>query len=428
MRFAHGTLLDGRITFEVIKQSPNDPKGRCWNLDHLVSFCREALQYAQSVQGSLGIDSWGVDHGFIDAEGRVVQEPILYRDPSHLAMSEAMIAHRKHLFGLTGIAHQPFNTLYQLAARGQENPELAVGAEWYLMPDLIGFLLTGVRHHEQTQSSTTQLMGLDGTWSEEAFQLIGWPTPTRQPQPPGGILSSVNGVPVVNVCSHDTGSAVAGVGSLPAGSAYLNVGTWALLGTVLKTPVTTDVALAGNWTNEWGQSGTIRFLKNIPGFYVINRLHSELAPTTPIGEWLTARDKSFEGRLDPHHPELYNPDSMASAVERVSTRRPTTGTEFAQVALASLTETVCRDLESLEDSVGQIKSLRVVGGGSRSTEFCQALADVSHRTVEAGPVEATVLGNLAMQFLATGALTAEDMPSVIDASAQRIRYVPGGAS
>lgn len=426
MRFAHGRLVDGKISLEVVKQVPNTPNGRHWNLDHLVGFCKEALQFASSVKGSLAIDSWGVDHGFVDRGGGVVAPPMMYRDTSHLAKSESLATLRERLFHLTGIAHQPFNTVFQLAARKEEGPSLPQSSEWYLMPDLIGFLLTGVRNHEQTQASTTQLMGVDGQWCQEVFDLIGWPMPSRQPSAPGGILASEQGVPVVSIASHDTGSAVIGVGSLSTGVAYLNVGTWALLGTILDRPDTSEEARRGNWTNEWGNNGTIRFLKNIPGFYVLSRLHEESATGMSIGQWLDAREKSFVGRFDPHHPDLYNPDSMLAAVSRICKPAPETSGQFAQSALGSLIDTVVSDLENLEELVGPIHTLRIVGGGSRSVQFCQALADCSGRAVQAGPIEATVLGNLAMQFVATGEIEVSDMPDVVDRSTPKTTFQPGG--
>ncbi len=403
VRYAIGQLQDGKVTFEVVRQIANEPRGRCWNIDLLVGFCREAESYAKEQGATLGVDSWGVDHGFLDSSGNLVCGPVMYRDPSHTAKYQEFAVHRRKLFELTGIAHQPFNTLYQLAARKEEDPTLPSRSQWHLIPDLMKFYLTGVRSHEWTQASTTQLMGLDGHWCSEAFDLVGWPFPDRQPVPSGGTALSSNGVSIVSVASHDTGSAVLGVGALSQGDAYLNVGTWALLGVVLDKPLATPEAESGGWTNEWGFDGTIRFLKNIPGFYVINRLHDELGVRESVGQWLETRDKAYTKRFDPHDTSLYNPTDMPAACAALLGVAPSNSAQWAQAALGSLVDCIARNLPHLEKTIGwNVQRIRVVGGGSRSRVFCQALADACQKPVLAGPVEATVLGNLAAQFASVG--------------------------
>lgn len=427
VRFAHGQLRDGKILLDIVKQVANRPVGRCWDTDLLVGFCREASEFAAQHAASLGIDSWGVDHGFIDAEGRVVCGPVQYRDPSHLRQYEKFREMRSHLFQLTGIAHQPFNTLYQLAARVEEDQTLPNRSQWYLMPDLMNSFLTGARRHEQTQASTTQLMGLDGRWCLELFQTIGWPVPDQQPSACGRIIGQCGTTPVVSVASHDTGSAVLGVGAMMEGDAYLNVGTWALLGNILDQPCITSLAESGGWTNEWGYRGQIRFLKNIPGFYVINRLHSELGVKSNIGNWLDTRDRTFKGRFDVQHNSLYNPASMVRACLAVLSEEPESEQEWATAALASLVECIANDVPRLSTaSQKTVNRIRVVGGGSRSRAFCQDLADTTSLEVVAGPDEATVLGNLALQFVATGEIDPGDLGEVVARSFVTESFQPEG--
>ena len=397
---------------------PNVPKGRFWDADLLVNFCLEAVQYAAGCNASVGIDSWGVDHAFVDQDDKIVFGPVMYRDPTHLAQFDKALKDRHFAFQRTGIAHQPFNTLYQLAARSMEDPSLRHRADWFLIPDLMGLFLTGVRRHERTQASTTQLMGLDGTWNREMFDLAGWPVPRLEPTKCGSVLGHCQGVPIVTVASHDTGSAVVGVGSMLKGEAYLNVGTWALLGVVLDCPNTTPEAEKGNWTNEWAHDDKIRFLKNIPGFFVINRLCQELGSGDSVGDWLERRDQTFLGRFDPHDPRLYNPDSMVEAVSAACTIAPKDSQQFAEAALSSLVECIVTDLRDLEALTGNLSQIRVVGGGSRSRSFCEALARATGMKIVAGHVEATVLGNLALQFVAT-----EDMgPSETENLLQHASY------
>ena len=164
--------------------------------------------------------------------------PICYRDPSHAEMFERLAPYRAELYAETGIQHQPFNTVIQLAARRHENPSIVDRAHrWLLLPDLMGFLLTGEPHYELTEASTTQLMALDDTWSKRAFEIAGWPVPDLAPSHPGTLGGYVGkGIRWSTVGSHDTGSAVCGFGDLLDDEMFLNVGTWSLIGCILDRP------------------------------------------------------------------------------------------------------------------------------------------------------------------------------------------------
>lgn len=432
-RYAAGWLEGGQIRFEVIEQAPNNPEERggrlFWNLDSILGLARRAADYAQKHfdTATVGIDTWGVDHGFLDKEGRLLQAPVCYRDPSHVAAFEALKPHRHRLYELTGTQHQPFNTICQLVARRTEDPAFpaAVGS-WMILPDLLAYLLTGVRNHELTQASTSQLLGLDDRWSEEAFEIAGWPSPAEQPQRPGGLGGVVmDGVRIAHVGSHDTASAVCGFGDLGDEQMFLNVGTWSLAGCVIDKPLATPEAEAAHFTNERTVDGRVRLLKNIPGFYVINRIHEELGVGTTVPEWL-AMAEPVEERIDLVHPDFFNPPSMVEACAGLIPRRPKTDAEWAGLALGSLTFTIAKQPAELARLTSRrLTSLRVGGGGSQSVAFCQSLADESGLTVYAGPAEATVLGNLAMQLLASGQLASwEEMRQVVGRSAQTRVYKP----
>lgn len=426
VRFAHGKWDGERISYQTVRQEPNLTKGRCWDIDHLVKFCREAGQYAASVGASVGIDSWGVDHGFLDHDGKIVEGPVQYRDACHAAQFEELRPKHAELFQMTGIACQPFNTVFQLAARMAEDPGLADRADWYVMPDLLLALLTGVRGHELTQASTTQLMNLEGRWCPQAFEICGWPLPDDEPKPPGQRIV-VDGTEWIRVASHDTASAVIGVGPLSPDAAYLNLGTWALLGVVNESPILTEAARLGGWTNEWAHDGRLRFLRNIPGLYVINRLREELGVTGPTGDWLASRDRTFGHTFDPDDPSLYNPDSMVSALTRLMGVAPSTDAEWAQVATASLIQCLAKHTGSLSAVLNRrLKRLRVVGGGSRSPEVCQSLADATGLVVEAGPDEATVLGNLAFQFATRTDKGLSSLEDLVAAGTELRLYEPKG--
>lgn len=438
LRYAVGELTPERIEFRVIEQVPNEPRmhnGRLvWDFHSILAFCRRAASfaYAKSETCTIGIDSWGVDHGFLDEQDSLIQPVVCYRDASHVQWFDRLADHRERLFQLTGIQHQPFNTIYQLAARSAEDPTLmSRTAKVLLLPDLLDFFLTGIAEWELTECSTTQLMGIDGSWSKEAFDLIGWPTFPEQPKKPGHIIGrDRTGCQVVSVGSHDTASGVCGLGALASEQAFLNIGTWMLFGCVLESPMVSTEAEAANFTNERAVDGRIRFLSNIPGFYVVNRLHSELKLSATVPDWLSSASPDFLGTVDLFDSALFNPSSMLDCVRERWTMPAENEREYAALALNSLSSAVRKQLSHLESITGNtIYSIRASGGGSGSAAFCQALANQLRLPIIAGPQEATLLGNLSMQFLATGALSGmEELSTIVDQSCTRHTYVPAGAS
>lgn len=410
VRFALGRFDGAKIDYEIVEQRANVPlehEGKpCWNFEALLDFCREACALAASEKATIGIDSWGVDHGFFrPGQGNLLAPPVCYRDPKHEEVFHRLAAHRHRLYELTGVAHQPFNTIYQLVARREEHPDwLEGGTRWLILPDLFNCALSGARSCELTQASTTQLMGIDGAWCPEAFAIAGWPVPDQSPASPGRVVGSTSsGVAIVSVGSHDTASAVLGLGTLEADEAFLNVGTWSLLGCILDRPLATPEAEAANFSNEWTVDGGVRFLKNIPGFYIINRLFEELGISGTVPDWIARADQSYAERIDPLRPEFFNPPSMQAAVRAQLKADPPTLEAWGGIALMSLADTTADQLHRLEHLVNRrFSKIRVAGGGSNSRAFCEALANVTGRAILAGPSEATVLGNLGAQFLAQG--------------------------
>jgi sugar (pentulose or hexulose) kinase len=430
-RFAAGTLQDGRIEFRTIKQVQHMPRERdgtlYWNLPQLLGFCRDAAEYARVTfdEATIGIDSWGVDHGFIDPSGRLVQDPVCYRDLSHVRAFESLEPFRRELYELTGCQHQPFNTICQLIARKAESPSL-VDCRWLILPDLLAHLLSGEDHYELTQASTTQLLGLDNRWCARTFEIAGWPVPEIEPSLPGRMGREIEfGVQLAHVGSHDTASAVLGFGDLRPDQLFLNVGTWSLIGTILDQPLVTHAAEEQGYTNERTVDGRVRLLKNIPGFYVINRLHDELGIKVSVPDWLAAAEWVQE-RVNLLHPDLYNPESMVKTCAALAGRTPRNDGQWAALALSSLTHTIAKAPAELEALTGRrFKELRVGGGGSQSAAFCRSLARESGLRVVSGPVEATVLGNLALQFLAKGALASwQEMADTVQRSSEVQIFMP----
>ncbi|HJP82597.1 MAG TPA: FGGY-family carbohydrate kinase, partial [Fimbriimonadaceae bacterium] len=375
---------------------------------------------------TLGIDAWGVDHGFVDFDGNLLANPVCYRDLSHAAAFEELAPFRRELYSLTGIQHQPFNTICQLYARHKEDFVLPSRARFLLLPDLIGYLLTGEFHHELTEASTTQLMGLDCQWSPRAFQIAGWPVPECQPSKAGtlgGIV--VPGVRLAHVGSHDTASALAGFGIQSEDAMYVNVGTWSLAMFRHDHPIATPEAEDANFTNELTVDGKIRFLKNIPGFYVLNRLHSELQIEASMADWLASGESTGDA-LDLFEPEFFNPSSMVAACAAQLGRNPKSNAEWAGIGLDSIAQAIASQPRAAANlGVHPVTTIRIGGGGSQSERLCQAVADRSGLRVQAGPVEATVLGNLATQMLASGQIESQaEMEIIVQRSAQAKEYLP----
>ncbi|MDX2066394.1 MAG: FGGY-family carbohydrate kinase [Fimbriimonadaceae bacterium] len=407
-RFAAGFVHEGELRFEMIRQVPHAPRedrGRLvWDLDALVALTREAIDYAEAhfERSTVGVDAWGVDHGFIDPNGELIQSPVCYRDPSHERAFERFSAHRDDLYALTGIQHQPFNTIYQLAARAAEDPTLPHRARYtLLLPDLIGYLLTREPHAELTEASTTQLLGLDDQWSPEAFALIDWPVFDLEPMRPGLLGSYVaRGVRWCTVASHDTASAVLGLEPLDDATLFLNLGTWSLAGVVIDRPLVSDAARIANLTNERCADGRVRLLKNVPGFWVINRLHAELGVPTDVPTWIARASELAvpKARLNLDHPDLFSPESMLAACRAQLSHDPTPA-EWAAIALHSLVDALAELPQTFADVLGRpITRIRVGGGGSRSEALRNALAHATGRPISVGPAEATVVGNLTLQL------------------------------
>ncbi len=396
-RIALGTLEGDTVTHHTVRQVEHSPVGRDWDLRLLVEVCRSAWGLAESEGASLGIDTWGVDHGILLEDGDVLG-PVCYRDASHARAHARLASRHSELFHLTGVAAQPFNTVFQLAARAEEDPSLPEHSEWLLLPDLLAHLLGAQRSYEATIASTTQLVGLDGKWCPEAFAMCGWPVPTQDPWLGG--IEDLAGVPLVRVAGHDTASAVLGLGPFAPDEAFANLGTWTLVGKLVPRPVVSEDTRELGWTNELGADGNTRLTKNVPGFYIANRVHSELFSDMDLPAWLAG---AAEGAVfDVHDPRLFSPRSMSEAVVEVLGARPASHVEWAGSLVRSHVSAIQSALSELSLLCGQeIGGIAVGGGGVRCAPFVTQLGGLGRLRI--GAEEATVLGNLLAQFTARGA-------------------------
>jgi rhamnulokinase len=402
---------------------------------------------APSSLESIGVDAWGVDFALLGAGGELLENPYHYRDRRTEGVIDAVFekVSRERIYAVTGIQFLPFNTLYQLYWARHASPDLLARSEFLLtIPDLLNYWLTGNRAAEYTIATTTQLM--DAKTRDWAFPLIedlGLPSrlflPMVQPGAEIGRLKSdpsrsLADVPVIAPACHDTGSAVAAMPMTPE-SAFLSSGTWSLLGAELDQPVITTRSRDLNFTNEGGVCGTIRLLKNIAGLWLLQscrRSWSAAGGTFSYDELLDAarREPALRCLVDPDDPAFLDPKNMPCAIaaycEKTGQAAPQSPPAYARAILESLALKYRVVLESLEAVTSKrFREIRIVGGGSRNRLLNQFTADATGRTVIAGPMEATALGNIAMQMLATGAASSlADARAIIERSFPTERYDP----
>ena len=411
---------------------------------------RYAAEYQEPLAG-IGLDTWGVDFGLLDAAGRLLGNPYHYRDSRVDGMlkraCERVTARR--IFNETGVQLMEVNTLYQVLSMVESrDPQLEMAETLLMIPDLFNYWLSGRRACERTNASTSQMFAYHGrSWAEEMLADLGIPAHFLPPVvEPGTVLGGIqpdvmrevglrNSAPVVTPGTHDTASAVAGVPDLDGASAYISSGTWSLVGVEIDEPVISDRVLALNFGNEHGVAGTVRLLKNVTGMWLLqeNRRQWEREGCDYGWEELLTLAKQAEpfGRLiDPDDPVFRHPPDMPAAIRSYCRENgqpePADVGSVMRCCLDSLALRYRQVMNALEDLTGRpVETIRVVGGGSQNRLLCQLTADVCQRPVVAGPAEATALGNLMLQAIATGRVP--DVTAgrvVIAASAERQYYEP----
>jgi len=399
---------------------------------------------------SIGVDTWGVDYALLDHRGALIENPYHYRDTRTDGIMDAVFERvpREEIYAVTGIQFLPFNTLYQLYAALRAEPALVASAHSLAtIPDLLNYWLTGNLVSEYTNATTTQLLNANTrSWATGLLGRLDLPSRLLAPiVGPGTVVGSLKrevsaafgGTPVVAPACHDTGSAVAAV-SMPDKSAFLSSGTWSLLGAELPSPVITPLARDLNFTNEGGVCGTIRLLKNIAGLWLLQACRKRWSTTGQefaYADLLAAAEKegsrgAFRTLFDPDHPTFLHPDNMPASIAdycgRTGQPVPADPPAYTRAILESLALKYRMVLESLEGLTGiRFDEIRIMGGGSKNRLLNQFTADATGRAVVAGPAEATALGNIAMQMLATGAVASlAEARQVIDRSFPVERFEP----
>jgi rhamnulokinase len=404
-----------------------------WPFARILAGIKAGLARAREVAASegatiatMGVDSWGVDYGLLDAGGRLLEDPVCYRDGRTQGEMERVLRKvlREDIFRRTGVQFLHLNTLYQLHVHVREGRP--AGARRLLMiPDLCHHALCGSTTGEYTDASTTQLLDVRRrTWADGLFSRLGLP---RELMPglvdPGSELGdlrpalqkelSVGPVRVLAPATHDTASAVAGT-PLEPGWAYVSSGTWSLVGVERDSPLVNEDVARANFTNEGGVFGTIRFLKNQMGLWILEQCRAEWTARGMGVEYedLLAAVEAVEGvagLIYPDHPRFFNPESMTAEVQGALADSGQEVSDeparLARVILDSLAFRYASVVATAGALAGQaVQGIHIVGGGCRNDYLNQATADASGLPVQAGPAEATATGNLLLQAIASGRL------------------------
>lgn len=420
--------------------APRHADGRLrWDITRLFEGITTGLAHAESRAGelvkgagvcSVGVDSWAVDYGLLDAGDRLIEEPICYRDERTSGVMEDVLARvpREEMFARTGIQFLPLNTIYQLAAH-QRDGIPAQARRLLLIPDLCHHFLCGSRVGERTNASTTQLLDVrTGAWDDELFDRLG--LGAIRPLMPGlvnagaelGIIG--HRTRVIAPATHDTASAVAGT-PLEPGWAFISSGTWSLVGVERDAPQLDPAAARARFTNEAGVDGTVRFLTNVMGLWLLESCRKEWSAAGYPADLPTilsrvAEVPRFAGFVCPDAPRFFNPLHMTRELQAALAETGQTAHDdpvlLAKVILDSLAARYASVIDTIERLTSRpISGIHIVGGGSQNAYLNQATADAARRTVMAGPVEATAIGNLLVQAIACG-----ELPSLA-AARQRVR-------
>ncbi|MFZ1138869.1 MAG: rhamnulokinase family protein [Candidatus Sulfotelmatobacter sp.] len=439
-------LQSGILTTEEVHRFANEPVeyggSLHWDVARLWSEVRKGFAQLGEVElAGIGVDAWGVDYALLGEHGELLENPYHYRDRRTEGVMEEVVRKvgKEEIYKATGIQFMPINTLYQLFAARRQTPQLLAAAKHLLtIPDLFNYWLTGNAVCEFTNATTTQLVDpQQRAWATGLMQRLELPGHLLAPiVEPGSIIgtllpniaghSSLAGTTVIAPACHDTGSAVAAI-SARDGTAFLSSGTWSLLGTELDSPVITPNALRLNFTNEGGVNRTTRLLKNVMGLWMLQGCRQSWAAQGLCSDYrelieLATREASFRHLVDPDDESFLRPPNMLTAINQFCTRThqpiPQKPGAYVRAVLESLAFKYRMVLRNLEHVSGKhIEQIRIIGGGSKNRLLNQLTADATGRRVLAGPAEATALGNVAVQILATGgAASLQEVRAIVDRS------------
>ena len=419
-------LEEGKIVLEEIYRFDNVMVERnghlCWQMDRLWEHVLKgmaACKAAGKIPVSMGIDTWGVDYVLLDQAGQVLGDTVAYRDSRTQGMDAKLEQTMPftELYRRTGIAKQPFNTVYQLMATPRE--QLDQAQDFLMIPDYLHYRLTGRKANEYTEASTTGMLNsATRAGDQEVLAAAGSPAGIfHRPEMPGTNLSPILpeiaqrvgfSCDVVLPATHDTGSAFMAVPARSDNAVYLSSGTWSLLGVENDVPLTGIDSLESGFTNEGGYGGTIRYLKNIMGMWILQCVRNELEKRYSFGEMaqMAAEAPETPWRVDVADNRFLAPKNMIAELQLAVTQQggeELTLPRLLRMVNLSLAEGYAKAIAQLEQLTGKrYDTVHIVGGGSQNQTLNQMTADAAGRTVVAGPTEGTALGNLMAQLIAGG--------------------------
>jgi rhamnulokinase len=452
-----GTLRDGKLSLEE-KHRFDNPSGRLrghlhWDLlaqwEALKTGLRNTAQAGVRLDG-IGVDTWGVDFGLIGRGGEVLGLPYMYRDARTDGVMEQVFARvsREKIFAATGVQFMQLNTLYQLVAMQRDHPDLLGCAKALLfMPDLLNYLFTGIVTSEFSIATTSQMYDpRKGAWASDMLESLDLSARILPEIVPSGTVlgplseevcreCALEPVPVIAPGCHDTASAVAAVPAQGQDWCYISSGTWSLMGVELPEPLINDKALQYNYTNEGGVGGTIRFLKNIMGLWLVQECRRQFRADGREFSYaeltqLAARAPALPSLVKPDHAPFLSPGQMPKKIADFCRATyqpiPQEPGEFVRICLDSLALAYRQTLEGLQDLLGRrIGVIHIVGGGVQNELLNQMTADACAREVIAGPIEATAIGNILVQAMASKAVRSlEEARGIVRGSFEVKRYTP----
>jgi len=429
------SIADGHLELQEAHRFANGPVEQNgtlrWEFDRL--FCeiktglKKAVAQAKGEIAAIGVDSWGVDYGLIDGEGKLVEKPLNYRDPRNPAMMDKAyeMMPRRQIYECTGLQFMPINSLYQLMAhRYLDSDVLAKARRLIFFGDLVSYFLCGEIYAEYTIASTSQMMNMrDGSWSKEIFDKLDLPLEIMpNVVKPGTVVGELSeeirdeigcgAIPIVAVASHDTASAVAAVPARSDRWGYISSGTWSLMGLEVPEAIINDTTFKYSFTNEGGVENTIRLLKNIMGLWLVQQCKKQWAKEGTDLDYgriteMARQAKPFSALMDPDYAEFLTPGDMPARInaylEKQGESPITDKGQMVRVILENLALKYRLVLERLEEVTGdKLEVLHIVGGGIKNELLCEFTANATGKRVVTGPVEATGIGNVLMQARAVG--------------------------
>ncbi|MBP3329820.1 MAG: rhamnulokinase [Clostridia bacterium] len=454
-----GKFENGKIELSEVHRFSNDPVSvngtTYWDVLRLFYEIKQGIIKAKQAGGfdSIGIDTWGVDFGLLDEFGCLLENPIHYRDARTVGMIEEAEKYisKREMYDITGIQFMELNTIFQLLALKKERPHMLERTDKMLfMPDLFAYMLTGEKNTEYSIATTSQMIDLKtNSWSDELLDKLGIRkdifAPIVKSGTKVGFLSKeiceecgVESVPVIAVCEHDTQSAISAVPCPEGEFAFISSGTWSLFGTELEEPVVNDTTYEINVTNEGGYDFSTGFLKNIIGLWLIQESRRQWARegenySYADLEKLALASEPFKCFIDPDAPEFVPhgnlPERVREYCRKTNQYVPETVGEIMRCIYESLAMKYRETFEKIKECTGKdYPVIHVIGGGTKDTLLCQLTANSCGCEVKAGPIEATVLGNLAVQLISHGEIKdIKEAREIIASSENVVTYVPQDA-